>query len=188
MDAFMSDMIDVILAVSTLGLAGFTILLVIVTVLPYFSKVTNKLYKILNDYIFLHLSNLNDTRETSSDLEKLKLIVEIPGNTILFRTAVLHMKKDYPDMPRLITELEENLSKHNSNVDRFYTLVNNIIINKLRKPNYHDHPEIQTYIVIDNIRTTCHLIWHSAINELTGPIYYSNILSDEIDKKICSIG
>jgi hypothetical protein len=171
------DIINIILAASTLALALFTIFLVLVTVLPFFVKERKEHYRILNGNIFLPLTDLIDHRETSRSLDLLKFDVSIPPFTTLYHTAELHMEKDHPGLSESIKLLANNKREHNSQVDRLYILIDNIIRNSFGQYNIVDY----------NVRDLFIDYWRMFLSNTKDEFYDSDKVKDGFKKYIHNI-
>jgi hypothetical protein len=127
-------------------------------------------YTELNQRVFQPLTFLQppniDTQNHRNFFERLRLAdlsTYNPQNSIHYHKAVMHMKKDVPDLPNMISSFFRDLKSLDNSVNKLETFVNDTIHNSFRKQSGAIHEEYRFYF--ECVYDVVIAVWNQILNE-----------------------
>jgi hypothetical protein len=120
-------------------------------------------YEVINDLIFSQIINLKNSYDKSNLFDFLRLNELGDLNGIVYEDAKIHLEKHRRYLPQKIVEIQQDIPKHNLEVDELDKKINDFI-----HCNYLSFPSnpIFTYHFIIHIKTQSLKIWFDSIKNI----------------------
>ena len=132
--------------------------------------------------MFLPLCSIINNDEGYGLINNLKLEVSIPPYSTVYKNAILYMRKDFPQLPDTIKELNRKALKHNTKINELSELINSIINTSFKKLSLSPISSEENYFKIekDIIKEISLESWKRIIDNISP----SSLNIETINKKI----